>query len=62
MFPFVFVMCFHNLIIFFKRKFSIYRDDLAFEKYCGVSAVYKQVIDVIYVIEINGEKSEPVKI
>lgn len=35
---------------------------LSLEKYCGVSAVYKQVIDVSYVIEINGEKSEPVKI
>lgn len=35
---------------------------LSLEKYCGVSAVYKQVIDVSYVIEINDKKSEAVKV
>jgi putative redox protein len=35
---------------------------LSLEKYCGVAAVYKQVIEVSYVIEINEEKPEPVKI
>lgn len=35
---------------------------LSLEKYCGVAAIYKQVIDVSYVIEINGEKKEAVKI
>jgi len=35
---------------------------LSLEKYCGVSAIYKQVIDVSYVIEINGEKKEEKKV
>lgn len=35
---------------------------LSLGKYCGVAAVYKQVIDVNYVIEINNEKNEAVKI
>jgi putative redox protein len=35
---------------------------LSLGKYCGVAAVYKQVIDVSYVIEINDNKSEVVKI
>lgn len=33
---------------------------LSLDKYCGVAAVYKQVIDVSYVIEIIEEKTEPV--
>lgn len=35
---------------------------LSLEKYCGVSAVYRQVIDISYVIEINEEIKEAVEI
>ncbi|MBN1633986.1 MAG: OsmC family protein [Ignavibacteria bacterium] len=35
---------------------------LSLDKYCGVSAVYKQVIDLRYVLEINDKISEAVKV
>lgn len=62
-------MKYNKIVIFYQLKGDNVPFDkvekavtLSLEKYCGVSAVYKQVIDVSYVIEINDKKSEALKV